>query len=285
MAAYEALWEKNTSSFKKIAEYFAKHPGARPSDLVSEDQIQTFLDILARILEQEFSPSKLNFLINSTYDYPRRLRDAKEPVEVLYYMGNLDYINTRSVAVVGTRKPTKDGLARAAKLVKLLVQDNFTVVSGLAEGIDTQAHTTAIEAGGRTIAIIGTPLNKYYPKQNKEIQDLIARDHLLLSQVPFWRYNQQDYRMNRFFFPERNKTMSALTEATIIIEAGETSGTLVQAKAALYQKRKLFILDSCFQNPKITWPRKFEQEGAIRVRDYEDIKKALKTDVSKTQKD
>ena len=77
------------------------------------------------------------------------------------------------------------------------------------------------------------------------------------------------------FFPERNVTMSALTEATIIVEAGETSGSLIQARAALHQNRKLFILNSCFQNPKLTWPAKFAKMGAIRVSEYEDIKRHL----------
>ena len=85
------------------------------------------------------------------------------------------------------------------------------------------------------------------------------------------RYKAQGAHVNRFFFPERNKTMSALSEATIIVEASETSGTLTQARAAFDQGRKLFILESNFQNPAITWPAKFEQRGAIRVREIDDI--------------
>ncbi|MEP0938563.1 MAG: DNA-processing protein DprA [Cyclobacteriaceae bacterium] len=274
MAAYEALWEEKNSSFKKIAEVFSKHPDMRPSDLVPESKIQGYRSYIQEML-LSLPDQKLNFLINSTLDYPKKLRDAKEPIEVLYYLGDLSLIQTRSVAIVGTRNPSEEGLARTRKLVRLLINDDFTIVSGLAQGIDTQAHTTAINEGGRTISVIGTPLNQIYPKQNKELQAKIAKEHLLVSQVPFWKYNQQDYRRNRLFFPERNKTMSALTEATVIIEAGETSGTLIQAKAALYQNRKLFILESCFHNPKITWPARFEKQGAIRVREYEDIKKVL----------
>ncbi|MFP4731390.1 DNA-processing protein DprA [Pasteurella multocida] len=90
-----------------------------------------------------------------------------------------------------------------------------------------------------------------------------------------WKYKQHDYRFNRQFFPERNITMSALTQATIIVEAGETSGTLTQARAALTQGRKLFILDNCFLNPNITWPEKYLKKGAIRVKSIEDISKNL----------
>ena len=144
----------------------------------------------------------------------------------------------------------------------------------LAAGIDTVAHETAIAEGGRTIAVIGTPLSYTYPRENAELQRKIAREYLVISQVPVRRYEKQDYRKNRFFFPERNITMSALTEATIIVEAGETSGTLIQARAALQQRRKLFILDSCFRKG-LSWPEKFAANGAIRVKDYNDIRRHL----------
>lgn len=90
------------------------------------------------------------------------------------------------------------------------------------------------------------------------------------------RYSNQDYRLNRFFFPERNKTMSALSLGTIIVEAGETSGSLIQASAALEQNRKLFILDSCFQNSELTWPAKYLGKGAFRINKYQDISSELK---------
>ncbi|CAN0406112.1 unnamed protein product, partial [Phaeothamnion confervicola] len=150
--------------------------------------------------------------------------------------------------------------------------EGFTVVSGLAEGIDTVAHVTAIEAGGQTISILGTPLTSYYPVGNKALQQRIAASYLLISQVPIVRHSRQTPHGNRLFFPERNVTMSALTEATIIVEAGNTSGTLVQARAALRQKRKLFILDNCFRNQSLTWPTKFLERGAVRVADFDEIK-------------
>lgn len=276
MAAYESLWKEKGVSYKKLAECFAQNPGLRPSDLVGANDLKAAYDYINTTLKDFLKEAKPNFLINSTFDYPAKLRDAKEPVELLYYRGNLDLINTKSVSIVGTRKPSDEGLRRTRKLVKLLVQDKYTIVSGLAKGIDTEAHRTAINNKGQTISVIGTPLNENYPKENKELQEYIAKEHLLLSQVPFWRYEQQTYLGNRLFFPERNKTMSALTEGTVIIEASETSGTLIQARAALYQKRKLFILESNFHNPKITWPERFEKQGAIRVKDYDDIVKALR---------
>ena len=178
------------------------------------------------------------------------------------------------MAVVGTRSPSPEGLARTRKLTEALVEDDLTVVSGLAAGIDTEAHRTAIEVGGRTVAVIGTPLSDTYPRQNAALQRHIAERFLVVSQVPVMRYERQNYRRNRAFFPARNITMSALTEATVIVEAGKTSGTLIQARAALSQKRKLFILDSCFRQG-LEWPAKLQDQGAIRVQDYDDIKSAL----------
>ena len=180
------------------------------------------------------------------------------------------------MAVVGTRSPSPEGLARTRKLTEALVEDDLTVVSGLAAGIDTEAHRTAIEVGGRTVAVIGTPLSDTYPRQNAALQRHIAERFLVVSQVPVMRYERQDYRRNRAFFPERNVTMSALTEATVIVEAGETSGTFIQARAALRQQRKLFILDSCFRQD-LEWPAKLQDQGAIRVQNYDDIKSALST--------
>ena len=126
---------------------------------------------------------------------------------------------------------------------------------------------------------IGTPLSHAYPKENAGLQNDIAENFLVISQVPVKRYESQDYRRNRAFFPERNITMSALTEATIIVEAGETSGTLFQARAALQQGRRLFILDSCFRSTALTWPEKFAQKGAIRVKDYDDVRRHLSTEI------
>ena len=186
-----------------------------------------------------------------------------------------DLAASRSVAVVGTREPSQDGLSRTRRLVRELVKDGFTIVSGLAAGVDKMAHQTAIEEGGRTIAVIGTPLSHSYPKENSALQHHIAENYLIVSLVPLKRYEKQDYRSNRYFFPARNVTMSALTEATIIVEAGETSGILVQARAAIRQRRKLFVLDNCFHNPGLTWPTKLEAKGAIRVKEYDDIRIVL----------
>jgi DNA processing protein len=262
------------ATFKTLAERFANDPAALPSDFVSVAAAEQAAAETLRLLKAR-GVHQFGVRIHHAGDYPGKLRDARHPVELLYYQGAWELIEPRAIAVVGSRKASEDGLKRARRLARELVQRDFTVVSGLAEGVDIAAHTSALEHGGRTIAVIGTPLGTYYPRDHRSMQDRIAAEHLLISQVPVLRYERQAPPQNRFFFPERNVTMSALTEGTVIVEAGETSGTLTQARAALHQGRKLFILDSCFQRSDITWPARFEAQGAIRVRSTDDIWGAL----------
>ncbi len=276
MGAYEALWVKTSATFKRLADKFRARPDAVPSDFVepavADKFAQDALDLLRRAKVGRFGVR-----VHGAGEYPERLREADHPVELLYFQGWWDLVESRCVAVVGTRKPSADAVKRTKTLVRQLVADKFTVVSGLAKGIDTVAHETAIEAGGLTIAVIGTALSRAYPAENQPLQKRIAEDYLLISQVPIIRSTHQGPKQNRIFFPERNVTMSALTRATIIVEAGETSGTLVQANAALKQGRKLFILDSAFRNPSLTWPSRLLAQGAIRVKDYDEIAEHLAT--------
>jgi len=158
-------------------------------------------------------PSSFSVRFNHAGDYPEKLRDARYPVELLYYQGAWELTEPRAVAVVGSRKASPDGLKRAGQISRALVNMDFTVVAGLAEGIDTAAHLSALDAGGRTIAVFGTPLNSVYPAANRELQQQIGRDQLVISQMPVLRYARQAPPQNRLFFPERNVTMSALTEA------------------------------------------------------------------------
>lgn len=277
MAAYEALWMSDTASFKTIAETFSKNPGSTPAQLVPDVIIdETLVELKAHFAKADVTDFGVR--VHGAFDYPSKLRDARHPLEFFYFQGWWDLAESqKSVAVVGTRDPSREGVARARRLVKLLVAEKYTVYSGLAKGIDTIAHTTTLEEGGNTVAVIGTPITEYYPRENRELQQRLSKEQLVISQVPILRYSRQTYKGNRLFFPERNATMSAFSQATIIVEAGETSGTLTQARAALSQGRKLFILDNCFKNPNLTWPAKYEGLGAVRVRDFDDILHALAT--------
>lgn len=274
LGAYEALWAQEGTSFKKLADVFQKHPGSVPSDFVPRSDAEQYAQRALVAIRAE-GARHFGIRVHGGGEYPEKLRDAQHPIELLYFQGNWDLTNSRCIAIVGARKPSEEGLRRAAKLARNFVRAGFTIVSGLAQGIDTVAHTTAIKAGGQTIAVLGTPITKYYPSENKALQRRIADDYLVISQVPIVRYSRQTFNGNRFFFPERNVTMSALTEATVIVEAGETSGTLVQARHVLQQRRKLFILDSCFRNPALTWPAKYLERGAIRVIDFDEVMQHL----------
>jgi DNA processing protein len=275
MGAYEALWgESGGASFKTLADKFAAHPGSLPSDFVPENLWEPYASRAAGILKKS-KVDRFGVRLNGAGDYPAKLRDAHHPIEMLYFQGSWGLVETRCVAVVGARKVSADGVRIAKEICTRLSMDGFTVVSGLAEGVDTVAHGAAIVRGTPTIAVIGTPLSLAYPRENAALQRFIAKEHLLISQVPVCYYEDLSFKMKPSFFPERNITMSALTEATIIVEATDTSGTLSQARAAVDQRRKLFILDSCFRNEKLRWPRMYEKRGAIRVKSYRDILKHL----------
>ena len=273
MGAYEALWDQDGVTFRRLANRFAEMPGQLPSDFVPGELAAEYAAMVWETFEQA-GVGRFGVRVFGEAEYPERLRDAAHPVELLYYAGRWELAWEKSVAVVGTRKASAEGLARTRKLVKALVADGYTVASGLAAGIDTAAHEAAIDAGGQTVAVIGTPLSAAYPRENIDLQRKIADEYLLISQVPVKRYEQRDFRWNRAFFPERNATMSALSVATVIVEAGETSGALIQGRQALGQGRKLFILDSCFHRG-LAWPETLAERGAVRVKEYGDIRGEL----------
>jgi DNA processing protein len=177
----------------------------------------------------------------------------------LYYAGDAALVASPLVAIVGTRDVSPAGAARAERLARELVEAHVVVVSGLAKGVDTHALTSAIKCGGRTIAVIGTPLDKAYPAENKRLQELIYREHLLVS--PF----ADGEVVQKHFFPRRNKVMAALSDATVIIEASDTSGTLHQAAECTRLRRWLFIAKSLFSDSRVTWPSKFMSYERTRV--------------------
>lgn len=275
IGAFEALWaNRSISSFKQLNDKISISKNQHLADLIDHNLALEFYNKTTHCLKNA-GISNFGVTIAGTIDYPKNLTDADHPLALLYYMGNWDLVFTPGIAVVGTRKPSIDGIKRTNRLVHELVKNKYTIYSGLAAGIDAAAHKAAIHAGGSTVAVIGTPLWLKYPKENADLYDNIAKNHLLISQVPIVSYIQTDIKFNRVFFPERNKTMSALSKATVIVEAGETSGTLIQAKAALKQGRKVFILNSNFENKLLTWPHRLLESGAKRVFTIDDILQEL----------
>jgi DNA processing protein len=183
--------------------------------------------------------------------------ERKNAPERLFLGGDADLLRSgRRVSVVGSRKVSPEGASRTRGLVKVLVERGITVVSGLAEGVDTAAHETAMNEGGRTIAVLGTPLDTTYPTQNRELQDRMMREHLVVSQFPVGSPFQKKN------FPMRNRTMALLSDATIIVEAGEKSGTLHQGWEALRLGRPLFLLRSVAEDTRLSWPSEMIRYGA-----------------------
>jgi len=175
------------------------------------------------------------------------------------------------VAVVGTRHPSPDGARRTRKLVKALVEQRVVVVSGLAQGVDTLAHSQTIELGGRTIAVLGTPLDQVFPRQNEALQRFIAREHLVVSEFA------PGVAVSRGNFPRRNRTMALIADASVIIEAGDGSGTLSQGWEALRLGRPLFLLKSLLE-PDLKWPREMLDYGASVLTHVDDLMKVLPGD-------
>ncbi|MGH8150425.1 MAG: DNA-processing protein DprA [Steroidobacteraceae bacterium] len=274
LGAYEALWAPEGESLESVAERFRIHEGARPSDFVPNGEIDAYARLaLAAIREARIE--RFGLRVQGAGDYPRKLRDADPPAELLYFEGAWELATSRCVAVVGTREPSDVGKKCASEIARRLAGDGFTVVSGLARGIDTVAHTAAMAAGGFTIAVLGTPITACYPPENRALQRRIAGEHLVVSQVPIVRYSRTDLRRRGRFFPLRNATIAALSEAAVIVEAGDVSGALNLARRALEQRRKVFILDECIRNSALRWPHTLLQRGAIRVLGYDDIERHL----------
>lgn len=197
-------------------------------------------------------------------EYPPTLRLIYNLPPFLFVRGAITDVDLRSVAIVGTRNASPDGIRRAGNMARLLVTQNVTVVSGLARGIDTAAHTAALEADGRTIAVVGTGLNRCYPAGNRDLAERITKHGALVSQ--FW----PDSPPTTYTFPRRNVTMSGIAQGTVVIEASSTSGAKMQARLALDHGKKVFLIKSLTEHQE--WARSYvENRGAIQVEDVTDV--------------
>jgi DNA processing protein len=169
-------------------------------------------------------------------DYPAGLRGIHQAPPIIFTLGAI-LVDDPGVSVVGSREASAQGVALAADVARALCAAGMTVVSGLARGIDTAAHRSALDAGGRTVAVIGTGISRAYPTENHALQDEIARRGLVLSQ--FWPDAGPDKRT----FPMRNATMSGYGLATVVVEASEKSGARIQARLAVEHGRQVILTD------------------------------------------
>lgn len=187
----------------------------------------------------------------------------------LYVCGRLSVpFRNPLVSVVGTRKASKEGLLFVEKIVKKLCEKKVIVVSGLARGIDTAAHRETIKLGGETVAVLGTPLNRFYPPENRELQQRIMMDHMAVSQFP------ENHITQRHDFILRNRTMALISDATVIVEAGEDSGALSQGWETIRLGRPLFISPLVIDQG-MKWPQKMIEYGARIFNDFEELLEML----------
>ena len=198
----------------------------------------------------------LTFLSVLDDAFPRQLRDIHQVPPFLFVAGELVEHDT-AVSVVGSRKASARGLNIAASIARALVHQNITVLSGLAEGIDAAAHVAALDEGGRTVAIIGTGIAQYYPKSNRQLQDTIAHEGLVLSQF------LPDAPPTRYSFPMRNAVMSGYGIASIIVEASEHSGSRIQARLAVEHGRPVILIDSVVETT--AWARDLKDQPDVHI--------------------
>jgi len=204
-------------------------------------------------------------------DYPERLREVDDSPPVLYAMGELVQADNWAVGVVGTRRPTPYGREAAARLTTGLAQAGVTVVSGLAVGIDTVAHYSALEAGGRTIAVLGSGLDVIYPGENRRLVRQILDDGkgAVLSEFPL---GTQPDAMN---FPSRNRIISGLSLGVLVVEAGAKSGALITSAFALDQGREVFAVPGPITSKMSEGPNNLLKSGAKCVTTPDDILEEL----------
>jgi DNA processing protein len=188
--------------------------------------------------------------------YPASLRLVPDLPPFLFIRGQLQPADLRSVAVVGTRNVTEDGLRRANRMARELVEHGVTVTSGLARGVDTAAHTAALEAGGRTIAVMGTGITRCYPAENRELADRIISNGALISQ--FWPTRAP----GRDTFPRRNRVTSGISQGTVVIEASSTSGAKMQARLASEHGKRVWLITSLVTSQD--WAQRMVTDGRAR---------------------
>jgi DNA processing protein len=203
-------------------------------------------------------------------DYPINLRVIDNLPPFLFYRGELRPDDVYSVAVVGTRSPSPEGVARARRMASLLAARGVTVLSGLARGIDTVAHEACIEAGGRTIAVLGSGIRRIYPPENVQLAEAVVKSGAVVSQ--FW----PDAAPTSYTFPRRNVVTSGMGQGTVVVEASATSGAKMQARLAIEHGKQVFLLRSLVTER--AWAKKYLSRPRVyEVSDVDDIVRLLRT--------
>lgn len=202
-------------------------------------------------------------------DYPVLLKKIPDPPALLYVEGEISPGDKNLLAIVGTRAPTQYGKLVAEKLSSELAARGFTIVSGLARGIDTIAHRTALKSGGRTIAVLGSGLDVMYPAENEKLAREIMANGAVLSEYAFGA------KPDAVNFPRRNRIISGLSLGVLVIEAGLESGAMITANLALEHNREVFAVPGSIMSMKSAGPHQLIREGAKLVHSIDDVLEEL----------
>ncbi|OFV97878.1 MAG: DNA protecting protein DprA, partial [Acidobacteria bacterium RIFCSPLOWO2_02_FULL_60_20] len=197
--------------------------------------------------------------------FPATLREIFDPPLTLYARGNVDLMKEPALAIVGSRRPTAYGRAMAQRLANDLASRGMTIISGMARGIDSAAHQGALDAGGKTIAVLGTGIDVAYPSENKKLYEKIAANGLLLSEFPLGAFPAPQN------FPIRNRIISGLALGVLVVEAAQYSGSLITARLAMEQNREVFALPGSVTNKNSWGPHILIKQGAKLVQDWQDV--------------
>lgn len=238
------------------------------SNKLAERIIQTRKDLnLDRLVEHALTQG-VNILTWEDEMYPSLLKEIEQPPPVLYTRGTLDKKDLCAVAVVGTRRVSGYGRQVTEELVSYLASKGVTIVSGLARGIDSIAHMSALKAGGRTLAVLGSGVDRIYPPEHRQLAEKVITDGALLSDYPLGTMPDSSN------FPPRNRIISGLALATVVVEAGETSGALITAQFAIDQGREVYAVPGNIFAPQSKGTNKLIAQGAhplISARDITDL--------------
>lgn len=239
------------------------------SDKIVENLIDTRAQVDLDKLWEQIERQGISVLIETDDKYPKRLKEIENPPPVLYMRGEIDLADEWSVAVVGTRRLSGYGRQVAEDITGSLARNGLTVVSGLARGVDSVAHKAALNAGGRTIAVLGSGLDRIYPPENKHLAEQIADCGALISE---YSPSTPPEASN---FPQRNRLISGLSLAVVIIEAGIKSGALITAAFAADQGREVFAVPGNITSPASMGTNRLIANGAHPLLSAEQVLEEL----------
>lgn len=228
--------------------------------LLRQPRLQQATDLLKRCDALGY-----HVVIPADTAYPLMLRSIPDPPALLFGIGRIELANVEAVAIVGSRNHTRYGGEVAAQLGEVAARAGLTVVSGMARGLDAVAQLASHRAGGTSIGVLGTGIDQVYPKENRELFELVARDGLLLSEFP------PGAEAHRGSFPQRNRLISGLARALVVVEAAENSGTLITVGTALDQGRDVLVVPGPIDAPTSRGTNRLLRDGAVPILELSDM--------------